>query len=265
MTADISSSENAPSAPTPPIRAVERCLFGAAGAIAPIVVAGATIDPDLFFRTDVVTIAGWSFRIFMLLLVGGFFGYMYSVDKKPLDIFLAGLSAPALITTAIAGTQNPARNAALDFDVYIARSAFAAQENVQGVAENSPPTVYDLCKPRRSVLVRFFGGVWGQSSDTLETWWLSSDWIDERQKVIKLYDEIKPLANDKGMKPKIFSTTNGKYILVLEINLSANQAQDPSLWNINGPLTIRPKPFLAILKEANVNTNSLATCHFLPD
>jgi hypothetical protein len=91
-----------------PLLVWERWLYGGLGSLAPIFVAILAIDLETVFRNaDFPVVASWSLRTVVLFLIGGFVAFLHKKETDSWRCFVIGISAPALITTAISGKQVP--------------------------------------------------------------------------------------------------------------------------------------------------------------
>jgi hypothetical protein len=89
-----------------PLLVWERWLYGGLGSLAPIFVAILAIDLETVFRNaDFPVVASWSLRTVVLFLIGGFVAFLHKKETDSWRCFVIGISAPALITTAISGKQ----------------------------------------------------------------------------------------------------------------------------------------------------------------
>lgn len=90
-----------------PLRTRERWIYGGVGAMAPLAVAAATQDLGaVFSNTTTITMIGWSARVVLLFIIGGFVAFLHKKENDAWRCFLIGLAAPALITTGLAGSAN---------------------------------------------------------------------------------------------------------------------------------------------------------------
>jgi len=91
-----------------PLPAWERWLYGGAGSVAPQAIIGITVDFSSVFATFTpAAFIGWLIRAALLLGIGGFVSFLHRKETDPWRAFLIGLSAPALLSTLIAGTSHP--------------------------------------------------------------------------------------------------------------------------------------------------------------
>jgi hypothetical protein len=87
-----------------PLSNRERWLYGGLGALAPMVVTALTFDMTIVFQNPKLdAIGGYILRCALLFLVGGFVAFMHRSESDIWRCFVTGISAPALITTAMAG------------------------------------------------------------------------------------------------------------------------------------------------------------------
>ena len=94
-----------------PLPAWERWLYGGAGSVAPQAIIGITVDFSSVFATFTpAAFIGWLIRAVLLLGIGGFVSFLHRKETDPWRAFLIGLSAPALLSTLIAGTSHPTVN-----------------------------------------------------------------------------------------------------------------------------------------------------------
>src|SRR4051794_1710149 len=94
-----------PAGPAEALASRERWLYGGLGALAPVVVSALTLDfASVFTNPDLPVIGTWAIRSFLLFGVGGFVAFMQKAETDTWKSFLTGISAPALITTALAGS-----------------------------------------------------------------------------------------------------------------------------------------------------------------
>jgi hypothetical protein len=236
------------------LTSLQRCTYGGIGALAPIFVAGTTIDKSIFLAFDLTTFLGWVFRTVCLFCIGAFVSFLHKKEVDEWRAFVIGISAPALITTAIAG-PHPQSIALSQYPISI--SAFAA--------EAAPaPHIYPLCMPRRSVAIRFLNGILGNAANPLDLWWLTSAPLDSEQEALSVFTSYQNNSEGEALSPRIFVTSQTKYLVVLSLNLSAAAAQksDPRLWKTQGLAPIAPVPLNVLLKSLDVSPDSLQTCHF---
>ncbi|HSA82622.1 MAG TPA: hypothetical protein VLE23_17530 [Geminicoccaceae bacterium] len=91
-----------------PLPSWERWLYGGAGSVAPQAIIGITVDFSSVFATFTpVAFIGWLIRAVLLIAIGGFVSFLHRKETDPWRAFLIGLSAPALLSTLIAGTSHP--------------------------------------------------------------------------------------------------------------------------------------------------------------
>ena len=119
-----------------PLPAWERWLYGGAGSVAPQAIIGITVDfSSVFAAFTPVAFIGWLIRAALLIAIGGFVSFLHRKETDPWRSFLIGLSAPALLSTLIAGTSHP--DGAGIADRPEMRSAFV----VHGAQAAMPPDV----------------------------------------------------------------------------------------------------------------------------
>lgn len=117
-----------------PLPAWERWLYGGAGSVAPQAIIGITVDFSSVFATFTpAAFIGWLIRALLLLGIGGFVSFLHRKETDPWRAFLIGLSAPALLSTLIAGTSHPGGAGIADRPE--TQSAFA----VNGTAQAAMP------------------------------------------------------------------------------------------------------------------------------
>ena len=76
--------------------------------MAPQAIIGITVDFSSVFATFTpVAFIGWLIRAVLLIAIGGFVSFLHRKETDPWRSFLIGLSAPALLSTLIAGTSHP--------------------------------------------------------------------------------------------------------------------------------------------------------------
>jgi len=94
---------------------VKRCLFGGAGAIAPLIVLAISVDPKtVFISFTIIVFAGYAVKATLLFLVGGFVGFLQRNESDEFKCFIMGISAPALITTYAASGAHAAPTDQID-------------------------------------------------------------------------------------------------------------------------------------------------------
>ena len=131
----------------------------------------------------------------------------------------------------------------------------------------SPP-IYDLCIPRMSQLIRYFGVLVGMSSDTLNRYWLTSDALD-RSAALDRYWHYRVPALQAGLEPRIIRIPGqeDRYVVTLDLYLDKDQAgQADSESKNNRPVPgLMVKKFSDILKQYYPNYGQLDSCHFQRD
>ncbi len=110
-----------------PLSTRERWLYGGIGAMAPVAVAALTLDfVKIFSGFTWIVFAAWAVRTLLLFIVGGFVAYMHRKESDSWRCFITGISAPALITTAFAGSAaQPAIQPRVDASLLVS-SAYAS-------------------------------------------------------------------------------------------------------------------------------------------
>lgn len=94
--------------PATPLSARELWYYGGMGALAPIVVVAIATDMvAVFEKLNVLTALGYVFRSLLLFGLGGFVASLHKKETDAWRCFVIGISAPALITTAMAGKSAP--------------------------------------------------------------------------------------------------------------------------------------------------------------
>src|SRR3954470_10653807 len=103
-------------APAPPVAAtfdqaplstLRRVLLGGAGAIAPLIVLGITVEwVTVFGSLTFFAFLGYAIKSILLFVVGGFVAFLQKNETDEFKCFVCGISAPALITTYAASTAH---------------------------------------------------------------------------------------------------------------------------------------------------------------
>jgi hypothetical protein len=90
---------------TTSLKSWERWLYGGLGAMAPLIVIGATTDTVAVFSALTVVVAiAWLVKCIFLFGIGGFVAFLHKSEADTWKCFVIGISAPALITTGLSGT-----------------------------------------------------------------------------------------------------------------------------------------------------------------
>ena len=90
----------------------ERCIAGALGGIAPVVVMVVSSDArTMLSQVDWLVVAGYAFKSVFLMLLGGGVAWLYKSETNLWKVFQLGIVALALLAGAITGSQvQPAPN-----------------------------------------------------------------------------------------------------------------------------------------------------------
>jgi hypothetical protein len=84
----------------PAVPATRRCLFGGAGAIAPLIVLAISVEwSTVFGKLTWFVILGYCVKAILLFVVGAFVAFLQKSETDDFKCFICGISAPALITT----------------------------------------------------------------------------------------------------------------------------------------------------------------------
>jgi hypothetical protein len=88
------------------LRVSERWIYGGLGALAPVIVSALTLDIESVFASNLsfLVVIFWISRCLLLFIVGGFVSFLHKSETDAWRCFVIGISAPALITTAFAGS-----------------------------------------------------------------------------------------------------------------------------------------------------------------
>ena len=144
-----------------PLSTKERWFYGGVGALAPIVVAALALDRVVVFENLKLDVVGWwSARCVLLFLVGGFVAFMHRAETDTWRCFVIGISAPALITTALAGkSASNIAQAWLDLPSLVSPAAAQAPDWVVQKAPQVPiATLSSLSEGAGGRFIRGFFG-----------------------------------------------------------------------------------------------------------
>jgi hypothetical protein len=93
--------------------------------LAPVIVTALTLDLVVVFsKPDPPTIAAWTVRGLLLFIIGGFVAFLHKTESDVWRCFVIGVSAPALITTAVSG-RAVTSNQRIAADISFVSYAFA--------------------------------------------------------------------------------------------------------------------------------------------
>ncbi len=118
-----------------PLKNWERWVYGGAGALAPLVVVVIALDAATVFQDlKPAVLLGWSLKVVALFAVGGFVSFLHKSETEAWKSFVTGISAPALITTALAGTANKAKAAEFKLPTLITTAWTAEKKDINPFA-----------------------------------------------------------------------------------------------------------------------------------
>jgi hypothetical protein len=113
--------------------------------------------PNVFRSADFAAVAGWLTRTAVLFVIGGFVAFLHKKETDTWRCFVIGISAPALITTALAG-RHPGGTASTS--LYIT-SAFANELPAAGIDTPAQIKVIPLSSLKESSASKFERGFLG--------------------------------------------------------------------------------------------------------
>lgn len=256
------------------LAAWQRWLYGGLGSTAPIAAAGATADfVAIFSDLQPIVFVGWFARTVVLFVIGGFVSFMHRHETSEWRAFVIGISAPALLTTLLAGNQVTAaqKRAAPITEVTSVGSlntfAFFKEVGKSRLLLHTSSTslnVAKLCVPPEKWGQQFLRGVLGSPRDFSDqgVWIISplqSTNYGGAVSLVKSLQQDRYLSSLPQFNPEILLTPDGRYLVAVARKLDASEAHS-IISGLTGPAPVIAAPFSTVVRVTTYSGKELPGC-----